>query len=316
MKLSELIAFYNHLNEFETEPMHVATHQNLAPILHNIINDKLQFSDLSEKLTSNYHQIQSSVRQFEDTLDQVKESVRTIIETSESGYYANTYELYESQRHDKSETILSRSIQLTPEHQEFLTTRIRSYADWHYPGMIIRPGSNMPWTNQLVALDPMYIVDQHSDLFDPFVSGFTPEYQRRLRHYVVDEYTNPELPFLEQLPDGQFGFVLAYNFFNFKPLSIISKYLEEVYTKLRPGGTVAMTFNNCDHANGVKLAERAYAVYTPGRRIRDIATQLDYRITMFYEINSAVTWLELKKPGELSSLRGGQALAKIVARGQ
>ena len=75
-----------------------------------------------------------------------------------------------------------------------------------------------------------------------------------------------------------------------------------------------MTFNNCDHADGVKLAERAFATYTPSRRIREIATEFEYRITMFYEINTAVTWLELKKPGELTSLRGGQALARIVAR--
>jgi hypothetical protein len=314
MKLSELVSFYNHLNGFETEPMHVANHHHLAPIVHAIINDKLQFSDLSEQLTSNYHQIQDSIRQFENTLDQVKESVQAIIETSESSYYANSYELYESQRHDKNETILSRTIQLTPEHQEFLTTRIRSYADWHYPGMIIRPGCDLPWSNQVVALDPLYLVDQHHDLFDPFVSGFSSEYQRRLRQYIVDEYADPIAPFLGQLPDGQFGFILAYNFFNFKPLSIISKYLEEAYIKLRPGGTLAMTFNNCDQSGGVKLAERSYAAYTPGRRIRDIATQLDFRVTMFYEINSAITWLELKKPGELSSLRGGQALAKIVAR--
>jgi hypothetical protein len=26
-----------------------------------------------------------------------------------------------------------------------------------------------------------------------------------------------------------------------------------------------------------------------------------------------ITWLELKKPGEIQSIRGGQALAKIVA---
>lgn len=314
MKLSDLVAFYNQLNEVETEPMRVATHQILAPTLHTIINDKLQFSDLSDQLTSNYHQIQDSIRGFENTLDQVKQSVRNIIDTSESSYYANSYELYDGQRHDNVETVLSRSIKLKPESQEFLTIRIRSYADWHYPGMIIRPGRDLPWINELVALDPLYLVDQDRGLFDPIESGFTPEYQRRLRRYVVDEYSDPDLPFLSQLPDEQFGFILAYNFFNYKPLSVISKYMEEAYTKLRPGGTLAMTFNNCDHADGVKLAERAFATYTPSRRIREIATQFEYRITMFYEINTAVTWLELKKPGELTSLRGGQALAKIVAR--
>ena len=314
MKLSDLVAFYNQLNEVETEPMRVATHQILAPTLHTIINDKLQFSDLSDQLTSNYHQIQDSIRGFENTLDQVKQSVRNIIDTSESSYYANSYELYDGQRHDTVETILSRGIKLKPESQEFLTIRIRSYADWHYPGMIIRPGRDLPWINELVALDPLYLVDQDRGLFDPIESGFTPEYQRRLRRYVVDEYSDPDLPFLSQLPDEQFGFILAYNFFNYKPLSVISKYMEEAYTKLRPGGTLAMTFNNCDHADGVKLAERAFATYTPSRRIREIATEFEYRITMFYEINTAVTWLELKKPGELTSLRGGQALARIVAR--
>jgi hypothetical protein len=41
--------------------------------------------------------------------------------------------------------------------------------------------------------------------------------------------------------------------------------------------------------------------------------ELGFKITQRQEITTAVTWVEATKPGKLTSIRGGQALAKIVA---
>jgi hypothetical protein len=77
---------------------------------------------------------------------------------------------------------------------------------------------------------------------------------------------------------------------------------------------LAMTFNDCDYWQGVALVERYYSCYTPGFLVKELATSLGYEIEFSYNNNTNITWLELKKPGKLQSLRGGQTLAKTVVK--
>jgi hypothetical protein len=106
----------------------------------------------------------------------------------------------------------------------------------------------------------------------------------------------------------------VYNFFEFKPFEIIRKYLTEIYQKLKPGGTLIMTFNDCDRDKAVKLAEQHYACYTPGAMIQPFAATVGYNQIFSWNNNGPTTWLELRKPGALTSLRGGQTLAKIIKK--
>jgi hypothetical protein len=73
-----------------------------------------------------------------------------------------------------------------------------------------------------------------------------------------------------------------------------------------------MTFNDCDRDKAVKLAEQRYACYTPGTMIQQFAATVGYNQIFSWNNNGPTTWLELRKPGALTSLRGGQTLAKIV----
>jgi len=73
-----------------------------------------------------------------------------------------------------------------------------------------------------------------------------------------------------------------------------------------------MTFNDCDNEKAVDLVERHFSCYTPGYLIKDLATNIGYSEVFSYNGDQPSTWIELRKPGELSSLRGGQTLARIV----
>ena len=107
---------------------------------------------------------------------------------------------------------------------------------------------------------------------------------------------------------------LAYNHLNFRPFEIIKKYFNEIYYKLRPGGMFVLTFNDCERANAVSLVEQNYGCYTPGYLVEQLARTFGYEIVYKYTDGGPSTWIELKKPGEMTSLRGGQALAKIVPK--
>jgi hypothetical protein len=52
--------------------------------------------------------------------------------------------------------------------------------------------------------------------------------------------------------------------------------------------------------------------YTPGRHVLAHAQQIGYQVRQRYRMDNSTTWVELQRPGTLSSLRGGQSLAKVV----
>jgi hypothetical protein len=162
-----------------------------------------------------------------------------------------------------------------------------------------------------IQLDPLYIVDQTQELIDPAVSRFNETYRARLRPYVINEH---DTKILGSLPNNQFGLIFAYNYFNFKPMELIQQYLEELYEKLRSGGTVIMTYNDCDLAHGVALAEQHFMCYTPGSQIVKIAESTGFYVTYRHTGSGDLAWIELQRPGEIVSLRGRQTLAKVVAR--
>jgi SAM-dependent methyltransferase len=153
------------------------------------------------------------------------------------------------------------------------------------------------------------LVAQEHDLLVPAFNKFPEEYQRRLRLYTVKE--NIEQLILDKIPDNQFSICLVYNFFEFKPFEIIRSYLLEIYQKLKPGGTLIMTFNDCDRDKAVKLVEQHYCCYTPGSLVKQFASTVGYDQIFSWNNDGSTTWLELRKPGTLTSLRGGQTLAKI-----
>jgi hypothetical protein len=121
-------------------------------------------------------------------------------------------------------------------------------------------------------------------------------------------------PVLGKLPNNQFGAIFAYHYFNHKPMPIICKFLNEFYEKLRPGGSVIMTYNNCDLAHGVIRSEHVWMLYTPRRLIEQHAVSIGFELTEAYDGKGDVSWLEFRKPGDIASIRGGQTLAKVLVK--
>lgn len=310
MKLSSIIAYKNQLDSMtplETSPL---AYEKLGPVLHMVKSHDIQFASLTDQLNKEYKNILQDLDKFDQTIEHLKAEVSQLIQQIEPNYYKESLRLYyHEMQHDTSEYILNRRFTLSQDVVDFIDARIQLHSDWHHAGMIIRPGHE-DWINRLVGCDPLYLVDERQDLLEPAVLRFNDQYQRRLRTYVVKESVDPGI--LDQLPNGQFGICLAYNFFNFKPLEIITTYLAEIWTKLKPGGTLAMTFNDCDQAAGADLAERNFMCYTPRRAVMHAAEQLGFSTRASFKIDASCTWVELLKPGNLTSLRGGQSLAKIV----
>ena len=313
MKFSELVNFRNHLNAMSSQPSQATTDLELGQITHLVNTQPKLLGQLGQDLLTKQVAIQQSFNEFEQCLDQLKTLIKEKTEIAEKPWFQDSYTLYESLPFiiETPEYIFNRRPTVTKEVENLYRSRIMRYADWHYSAMIIRPGTES-FIKDMVAYDPLYLIDEKHELLTPAMSMFNEIYQRRLRTYVVNERAEEEI--LNKLPNNQFGMCLAYNYFNYRPFEVIKRYLIDIYQKLRPGGVLAMTFNDCDRVSAVRLVENKFCSYTPGYLVRELAESLGYEIEFSWNDPGPSTWIEFKKPGVLSSLKGGQYLAKIVSK--
>ena len=316
MSFRDLVAFGERLQTVSS----VGTHQT---VLTDLIGILLVAQNCSgavnvEPLQIKYQQILSGLVDFESTLDQLKQQVKTRIAQEEVAWYQRSADWYQdtlngrwSQHEEFPAQYRNLPTKIKPETEQLYISRIIKNTDWRYPAMIIHPGTE-PFMQHMVASDPLYLIDESQALLDLVdLSSYNTQYQRRLRRYTIEE--SFDRPILSQLPDEQFNLCLAYHYFDFRPANMIEKYLAEIYQKLRPGGVLIMTVNDCERAAGVDLAEKNYACYNKATDIQRQATQANYQVEFFHcEPNQARTWIELRKPGQLTTLRGGQTLARII----
>lgn len=312
MKLSQLVAYKNELDLLSSVDAAKSMDAELEKITHTVETQNIQLGDLSLVLQQKRQAVQHAVATFESSLQELKQEIKELITETEKPWFQESYRLYEQEMiYETTDYTLNRRPNITPETDKFYRSRILRYNNWTHPAMIIRPGLET-YITELVASDPLYLVDEKHDLLAPSMNMFNDQYQQRLRPYAVNERSDQ--PILEKLPDGQFGLVFAYNFFNYRPFEVIKKYFSEIYQKLRPGGMLVMTFNDCDRAKAVMLVEQHCCCYTPGYLVRELAQSLGYEIVFAWADDGPTTWIEFRKPGQYQSLRGGQALAKVIPK--
>jgi hypothetical protein len=311
MKLSEIVAYLNHLESLDVHTEAAESTKRLAAVLHVIVNHELQIDTCSQDLEQVFDHVQQGLGQFKQTLSRIQQRLTQLLHEQEPEYLANSYRLFDQEmRHDSPMYTLTRQLSIDDESQKIIEHRLKQFTDWRFPGMIIGP-RNDSWIEHMVPMDPLYVVDTHQDLLDPAVQRFDPQYQRRLRQYVVNNYTGRAI--LNELPGNQFGVVFAYNYFNYCPIEIIRRYIQEIASKLRPGGSFIMTYNNCDRSHGVGLAERSWMCYTPKRLVVQAAIDAGLELVSATDAVADLSWVEFTQPGKFKTLRGGQSLAEIIA---
>lgn len=312
MKLSEIVKYLNLLQKTDLYEYCAPALARLADVNHVVSNHQLQIEHFTQDITANFDQVNNAMVKLQATFVDLKLKLQELVDRQEPEYYQESTRLYEQEMcNETPEYILTRRLSIDEENDTLLRSRIKILSDWRLPGLIIRPGLET-FIEQMVPMDPLYILDEHRDLIAPTLVKFTREYQNRLRTYVINDRIHKEV--MWQLPDSQFGFAFIYNFFNFKPIQVITYYLTELMKKLRPGGVVIFTYNECNNSQGIGLVEQNFMCYTPGPGISKIAKELGFEI-LFNQVGPYdISWFELKKPGEITSLRGGQTLAQILRK--
>lgn len=311
MKLSEIVQFLELVKVNDIAPFWFEFKKSLD-VIQQVTSQCPTDLDINVKdLGPALDGVHQSVANFQSDIGYLITQLEKKICELEPEYYVASTRLFEEEmRWETSEYILNRKLKINSDSDSVLRNRIKNYSDWRLPGMILRPGLETH-IEDMVPLDPLYVLDNRKELLQPAMSKFTEQYQRRLRPYVIDDQSPTPLA---ALPDKQFGLIFAYNFLNYKPIEVVTRYLNDFYIKLRPGGVAVFTYNDCDLSGGIFVAEKHFMCYTPAHRVLAVARDLGFEHLNNEKNTINHNWLELKRPGEIVSLRGGQTLAKIMRK--
>jgi hypothetical protein len=316
MKLSKLLTYKEMINGLDVKHVHGKFEDLLKNVSSDLDIQNIDFNNLKYVMKMRQKTIMDNLIGLQEDLDKYKSEINNFFNTIEQPYFKKSEDIYNEGRNDDYDYKLDRNrfknLLYEQETRDLFIGRMNEYTDWKYPGLQLHPGLG-DITEHLVSLDPLYLMDEDEKMFKEVKKKWKQDYQRRLRYYVVNEQSkNP----LGELPQGQFGQIVAVDYFNFRPLKLIESYIFGMFSALRPGGVAIFTFNNCDYPIGVDNFENSYYTYTPGHLLKDTCVRVGFKILASFDLDNNVSWLEIQRPGTRSSLKGGQSLAAIKHLGE
>jgi SAM-dependent methyltransferase len=302
MKLYDLAQLTNDLKTVDTSAL-TQEFDNIIEQIRSFCGTDEEYNEQLEQAANLFHYLKHELRIPMAQVEYVQDMASQDIEKQTAEFFADDYDsklIYRVPENIRE----VRKLQLPIGVDEYVKQAIDLYVDWRHAGLEIgcRDGE---WTQYLVGCDPLYITDHHQLFLDSTLSKHTPEYQRRLRPYLIEDDT------LSKLPQGQFGFVFSWNFFNYMSLARIKRYLTQVYDLLKPGGTFMFSYNNADMPGAARYADGYFMSYAPKSKLLPMCEEVGFTITSSTDFESAVSWIEIKKPGDLTSIKAHQVLGEI-----
>ena len=316
MKLSDLVKLRNNLQDIsfdglvhQIDLLDASLSRNLSISLHenykNQIENLINFLDKIESNNTNQQQnLINLIAAIEKEIEEITEPMLQL-GYKINGFFGSNLTNFDVERFD-------RVLELSDNERGEIGTVVRSYTDWHYPTLEIGPGDG-EWTESLVAADPLYIVDRHQEFLNSTLNKFNEVYRKRLRAYLTGIHAaRPEFDF-SMLPQNQFGFIFAWNVVNFWPFKETKQALKQCYDLLRPGGSMMFTYNNCDVVQCAEYAESGYKSYLTPKLLNTIFQELGFEIKHYKSTSINVHWVEIRKPGVLTTTKRHQTLGRICA---
>jgi len=309
MALYDLVSLKKSLKEIDVAPA-VAAIRDLQLQITNINNRvSATTSEQQHVLDASADKCNLLVQMINDSVDTHAELIRDLdlqINQLAHKLFADSYELEErlgGLEHVRN----ARKINLREDVEQVVKQRILLHTNWRYPALEIgcRDGE---WTQFLVAADPLYIMDQFPEFLESTNSRFPQAYQNRLRKYPLKDYN------LDALPRGQFAFVFSWGHFNYVSLDTITQLLKQLRYILRPGGVFLFSYNNGDTPAGAGMAESFAQTYLPKSLLIPVCESLGFQVSEQFDFEPNVSWLEIKQPGELHTVKAHQVLGKILTR--
>jgi len=318
MKLSEIVAYRSALEQYD---FHKSSRQLIKTILEakahvdnkveSDINEQTVFGDTNyqTEMSKGIEGLEESISVLQEDFEYYRSQLDDIIRNRQQEYIKRSENMYISDELPNAKEIAKeRKLIMDDENTDRFFDRVKQLTDWRYPGMIINPQQRQI-VNDMASSDPLYLVDMNESTLDNIRSTMNDVYRHRVRPYVIDRFI-PRRKYFGELPRDQFGLIVVWNTFNNLSLSMCEQVLKQLLELLRPGGTLLFTYNDCDNAYNIRTFEQNFRQFTPGSILSKTAQDTGYNVR--FRTRSIHGWMELKKPGELETIRGGQSLGRVI----
>ena len=310
MSLSELITLKNHLQDrvnIGPAVQVVAELRDRIAAIPGLVNiDDAQTVEYIQHLAIRYDSIITQLRSACADLESHTGRIGLAISDGAQRLFSQNCDLEENYG-TPADILANRQLTIPADVRSEIQQRLIKFTDWKYPALEIGCSTG-EWTAHMVAADPLYIMDRHREFLDVAASQFPTVYQRRLRPYQLIDHD------LSPLPRNQFGMVFSWNYFNYISMETMKRYLRQLFHILRPGGVFMFTYNNGDTPQGADMAERSAQSYLPLSFITALSNGLGYEIQDHHDYPGYVSWVELRRPGTLATVKRHQALGQIIRR--
>ena len=95
MKLSQLVAYRNYLEQTSALQVGKAADQDLGQIMHMVQTNSVQIDQFVDQLKTQQEIIQKNFEGFEQLLDQLRHQIKELIAQQEPAWFVESYRLYE-----------------------------------------------------------------------------------------------------------------------------------------------------------------------------------------------------------------------------
>jgi SAM-dependent methyltransferase len=309
MKLVNLVKNKNQISVINDSRLIAEYEKYISSLVNVVVTCDPEYTEFVEKLNQDLNDLKNVLSHTKSLLNDLNSKIKQDIDRKINTWDTEGYTTDNGNQYSACTTYeLERSNRITipsDSSKQKVLSVIQKYTNPSYACLEIGPGDG-EWTPLLVASDPLYLVDIHQEFLDSTSIKFPEQYRRRLRQYLLD-FSDPYN--LDKLPQNQFGFIFSWNVFDYFPAQQTKQYLESCFKILRPGGRMLFSYNNCNTVIGVNFAEIGNKSWMTDELILSICTELGFEI----EINTIEneSWVCIKKPGALKTVKTHQALGEI-----
>lgn len=341
MKISDLIRFRNTLQE-QLDALTITKNINDASLAMQLTITQSNGIDQTciKKMISYKERFDDLSKKSEIIIDELRKYIIILEEQADLAAIAQFGTNYKIEWNRVFIEGYDRDFYVTDNIHHIIKSRILQYIDWHYPvlqfgcryngqepkksktnfrtlgNQLNDPDIFLDLTEILTGGEPLYVCDFNKQSMQRNVLKFTPEYQNKICQYVINDND------FSALPAGQFSFILCWNMFNYVTLEILKKYIVSLSKLLKPGGVILFSYNNCDITDAMLVTEIGVASYMPKRHVIQLCTQLGFEVLATYDLPNEIdpipytyiSWIEIKKPGELTTVKAHSSLGKIIIK--
>lgn len=198
--------------------------------------------------------------------------------------------------------------------EPIIKNTIFKYVSWQHPALYFHyKDSNLDRVDYLVSADPLYLAGSDKNFLSLLIKKYPELYQRRVRIYKTPNNN------FSVLPQEQFGFIFCWDFFNYLLVDHVEQYLKNILTLLKPGGVIMFSYTNADLESTAIHVDAQLLPWCSKTYLEQILISTGFEIVKFVDLqlvetNAVISWVEAKRPGNLSTIKRSPVLGQICQK--